>query len=280
MILLADGGSTKVDWCLIDKSGLVKQVFTKGANPFFRTKEEISEDIKENLMPKISEFEIKEVYFFGSGCAFPEKNDIIKYAVLDNIPDATVHVASDLLGAAIGLCGKKSGIACIIGTGSNSCYFDGNNIIDNVSPLGYILGDEGSGAVLGKLFIGNCLKNQFTNEIKSELLKYLNQTQADIIENVYRKPLPNRYLASVSPFIKKNLDNPKVYKLVHDSFMDFFIKNVMQYDYKNLKISLTGSIAFHYQDVIYKIGKELDLKIDKITASPMEGLINYYVNKK
>ncbi|SBW04085.1 ATPase [uncultured Dysgonomonas sp.] len=280
MILLADGGSTKVDWCLINKGQLVKQIFTKGANPFFCTREEISEELRISLAPDMSGYKIEAIYFYGAGCAFPEKNEIVRAAIADNFKVENIEVGSDLLAAARGLCGHNSGIACIIGTGSNSCFYDGENIISNVSPLGYILGDEGSGAVLGRLFIGACLKNQLTPGIKENFLSQYNLTPAVILEKVYRQPTPNRFLASLSPFILGNINDSTVYNLVYNAFKDFFIKNVMQYEHKDYDVHLTGSVAFHYQLILRKAGEDLGLKIGKITQSPMEGLITYYSSQQ
>ncbi|WP_029905312.1 ATPase [Prevotella sp. 10(H)] len=276
MILLADGGSTKVDWCLIDNGQTVKQFYTKGANPFFRTREEISEELKVELLPHISDYDIDAVYFYGAGCAFPEKNEIIKAAISDNLHIAKIEIGSDLLAAARGLCGHTKGIACIIGTGSNSCFYDGENIQSNVSPLGYVLGDEGSGAVLGRLFIGACLKNQLTEGIKEKFLTHYNLTPALILENVYRQPMPNRFLAGFSPFILENINDNSVYELVYNAFRDFYIRNVMQYDYTNYEIHFTGSVAYHYRKVLRKVGEDLNLNIGKIVQSPMEGLIKYH----
>lgn len=276
MILLADGGSTKVDWCLIDKGELVKQVFTKGANPFFRTREDISEELKTMLLPVMNGYKIDSVHFFGAGCAFPDKNEIIRAAIADNIPISEIEVGSDLLAAARGLCGHKKGIACIIGTGSNSCYYDGRDIVENVSPLGYVLGDEGSGAVLGRLFVGACLKNQLTKGLKEKFLEQFQLTPQMILDKVYKQPLANRFLASLSPFLIQNIDDKTIYNLVYAAFRDFFVKNVMQYDYKNNEVNLTGSVAFHYRDILRKVAADLDITIGSIDQSPICGLIKYY----
>lgn len=276
MIILADGGSTKVDWRLVEGENEIKQVFTKGANPFFRTREDISEEIKNTLMPQLKGAKIDGIYFFGAGCANPEKNRIISDAITDHIKTPIVNVDSDLLAAARGLCGHNKGIACIIGTGSNSCFYDGTNIVENVSPLGYILGDEGSGAVLGRLFVGACLKNQLTKGLKEEFLKEYDLTATDIIERVYRQPMANRFLASLSPFLIKHIDDVSIYQLVYNAFTDFFKKNVMQYDYLNNDVHFTGSVAYHYQDVLRKVGSDLDINVGTIIQSPMDGLISYY----
>lgn len=276
MILLADGGSTKVDWCLVDHGVLKKRVFTKGANPFFRTTEDISSEINHALIPELKENKIEAVYFYGAGCAFPEKNEIVRAAIAENIDVNLIEVESDLFGTAVGLCGDKPGIVCILGTGSNSCFYDGKKIVENVSPLGFILGDEGSGAVLGRLFIGACLKNQFKPEIKEAFLKYINLTVPQIMDKVYKQPMPNRFLASVCPFIKENIQDEAVHNLVNNAFEDFFRKNVMQYDYKNYKVSFAGSVAYHFQDVLLEVASRLHIEVAEIVQSPMDGLIKFY----
>lgn len=276
MILLADGGSTSVDWRLVDGEKEIFKVSTKGANPFFRTSEDISEELKEVLMPNINGSKIESVHFFGAGCAFPEKNEIVRQAIATHIPNVDIEVDSDLVAAARGLCGREKGIACIIGTGSNSCFYDGEKIVSNVSPLGYVLGDEGSGAVLGRLFVGACLKNQLTPGLKERMLEEMELTPAVILEKVYKQPLANRFLASFSPFINQNLGDETVYNLVYNAFKDFFVKNVMQYDYQNNLVHFTGSVAHAYEIVLRDVAKELGIKIGNITQSPMEGLIKYY----
>lgn len=276
MILLADGGSTKVDWCLVDHGVLKKRVFTKGANPFHRTTEDISYEISQSLVPELKNDIIDAVYFYGAGCAFPEKNELIKSAIADNIDAGTIQIDSDLLGTAVGLWGDQPGIACILGTGSNSCFFDGKRIVQHVSPLGFILGDEGSGAVLGRLFMGSCLKNQFSPAIKEAFLKYINLSVAQILERVYKQSMPSRFMASVCPFIKENLHEQSIHDLVYNAFEDFFRKNVMQYDYKNYQVSFAGSVAFHFQDVLREVASSLQIEIAEIVQSPMDGLIKHY----
>ena len=228
MILIADSGSTKTDWCVVEKGKLIQQVSTKGTNPFFQ----VSGD--------------------------------------------EVEVNTDMLAAARGLCGHEPGIACIMGTGSNSCYYDGKHIGANVSPLGFILGDEGSGACLGKLLVGDILKNQMTPELKEKFLKQFNLEPADIIDRLYRKPFPNRFLASLSPFLAQNLDEPCVRTLVLNSFKAFLKRNVMQYDYQHSKVHFIGSVAFHYKEVLAEAAQEMGIQIGTILQSPMEGLISYH----
>ena len=277
MILIADSGSTKVDWSVVDNGKVVKRAFTKGINPFFQSEEEISNEIETTLILQLDTQDFDAVYFYGAGCTF-DKVEIVKRAIQKNIKVIKeVEVSTDMLAAARGLCGYSSGIACIMGTGSNSCYYDGKNIVDNVSPLGFILGDEGSGAVLGKLFVSDLLKNQLTPGLKEKFLAQFNLTIGDIIDRVYRKPFPNRFLATFSPFISEHLDDPGVRMLVMNSFKSFLKRNVMQYkNHDKLPIHFVGSVAFHYQDLLKEAVEAMNMKLGKIIQSPMEGLIKYH----
>ncbi len=277
MILIADSGSTKTDWSVVKDGKPIKQIQTKGINPFFQTEEEISNEIKSSLISQLDTQDFVAVYFYGAGCTF-DKIEIVKRAIEKNIHvRKDVEVNSDMLAAARGLCGYAPGIACIMGTGSNSCYYDGRNIVENVSPLGFILGDEGSGAVLGKLMVSSLLKNQLTPGLKEKFLEQFNLTVADIIDRVYRKPFPNRFLASFAPFISENLDDPTIHSLVVDSFKSFLKRNVMQYkNHDKLPIHFVGSVAFHFQDLLKEAIEEMNIKLGKIIQSPMEGLIEYH----
>ena len=278
MILIADSGSTKTDWCVVEKGELVQQIFTKGTNPFFQSEEEISNEIATALLPELKTNEFEAVYFYGAGCGFPDKIAVVHRALTKHLNVAgDVEVATDMLAAARGLCGREAGIACIMGTGSNSCYYDGESIVANVSPLGFILGDEGSGACLGKLMVGDLLKNQMTPELKEKFLAQFNLTPADIIDRVYRKPFPNRFLASLSPFLAQNINEPCVHELVLNSFKAFFKRNIMQYEnYQNLKVNLIGSVAYYYKEVLAEAAEAMGIQLGTIIQSPMEGLIKYH----
>ena len=276
MILIADSGSTKTDWCIVFNGTLIKRIGTKGINPFFQSEEEIQQELTASLLPQLPEGTINSVYFYGAGCT-PEKAPVLRRAIADSLPViGNIKANSDMLAAARGLCGHEPGIACIMGTGSNSCYYDGKHIGANVSPLGFILGDEGSGACLGKLLVGDILKNQMTPKLKEKFLKQFNLEPADIIDRVYRKPFPNRFLASLSPFLAQNLDEPCVRTLVLNSFKAFLKRNVMQYDYQHSKVHFIGSVAFHYKEVLTEAAQEMGVQIGTILQSPMEGLISYH----
>ena len=276
MILIADSGSTKTHWCIAENSVAVKHVYTKGINPFYQTQEEIRQEIQMHLMPELVDFSFNQIYFYGAGCSFPEKKLLVNNALGYFFKDTMIEVQSDLLAAARSLFGREKGIACILGTGSNSCYYDGRDIIDNVSPLGFILGDEGSGAVLGKTLVADILKNQLALELRTKFLTQYNTSPAEILENVYKKSFPNRFLATFSKFLYENIENPSIYNIVYNSFSTFVKRNLLQYDIEHSKVSFIGSVGYYFKDILTKVAKENKIQIDKVVQSPMEGLLNYH----
>ena len=280
MILIADCGSTKIDWCVVNDGKVVEQIFTSGINALLMTEEQIRETLAAELAEKVKGYAIESVYYYGAGCLFDDISANVRRAIAHNVPTAkTIEVHSDLLAAARALCGQNEGIACILGTGSNSCYYNGKEIVDNVSPLGYILGDEGSGAVLGKLLVGDVLKNQLPKELCEKFLAEYDLDRQKIIEGVYKKPAANRFLASLSPFLIKNIEEPAIHRLVLNAFKSFFVRNIENYsNYKSMPVSFVGSVAFYYKDVLAEAAKALDIIIGTIIKSPMEGLVKYHSN--
>lgn len=280
MILLADSGSTKTDWGLVENGKLVKRLRTSGMNPFQMSEEAITEEIKTHLVPELPGTVLDEVHFYGAGCT-KEKQPIVERALRANLTiNGECEVASDMLGAARGICGHKPGIACILGTGSNSCSYDGKNLVKNVSPLGFILGDEGSGAVLGKLLVGDVLKNQMPETITKRFFEKYKLTSAEIIDRVYRQPKPNTFLASFVPFLEENIDEPKIYNLVKESFRSFLRRNVMQYDgWQTLPIGFNGSIAKIYKKPLLEALEEEGMHLGRIIQAPMEAMVEYHVEK-
>lgn len=277
MILIADSGSTKTQWCLMAANGQSSEFFMDGINPFYQTSDAIKNSISLQLLPQLSHLmwagTITDVFFYGAGCT-PEKKKFVAAAVSACFKKAEVQVESDMVGAARGLLGHSEGIACILGTGSNSCLYDGKDIVKNVPALGFILGDEGSGAVLGKRLVADLLKNQMSDELKEKFLAQYGVTQADIIENVYRKPFPNRYLASLSKFAAENIDNPMIYNLVYEHFNQFVVRNLKQYPV--LPVGFIGSIAYYYKEVLAKVVADNGFQLAQILQSPMPGLIQYH----
>ena len=278
MILIADCGSTKIDWCIVNNGIVEKQVFTMGMNAIMLTEEEMRSRIAEELMPEIGSYSIEAVHFYGAGCISPEVCANVARAISANIPGAkSVNVHTDLLAAARALCGHSEGIACILGTGSNSCYYDGSVIRDNVSPLGYILGDEGSGAVLGKILVGDVLKNQLPKDLCDKFLAEYDLDRLAIIRRVYKEPQGNRFLASVTPFLLANIERPEIHSLVLNSFKAFFVRNIQQYPgYRSLNVNFIGSIAYYYRDVLAEAAEACGCRIGTIIKSPMQGLIQYH----
>ncbi|MGQ1785055.1 MULTISPECIES: N-acetylmuramic acid 6-phosphate etherase [unclassified Saccharicrinis] len=278
MILIADSGSTKTEWRGI-YNGSSQTCITKGINPFHQTSEEIFRSLKDDFT--IDQTTIKEIYFYGAGCANEDKINIVRKALRDFFNINNITVESDLTGAARSLCGSKPGIACILGTGSNSCLYDGRNIKDNVSPLGYIIGDEGSGAVMGKKLIGDILKNQLPEQVIRLFFREHNTNRAQILDNIYKKPLANRYLAQFTKFLSKHIEIEEIYNLVTNAFDEFIKRNLLQYNnVLHLEINFTGSIAYHFQEQLIKALNKNHLTLGAVTQSPMDGLEQYHSKTK
>ena len=280
MLLIADSGSTKTDWCLCNGSTILNSIQTQGINPYHQTEEAIEQVLFDELLPQLTESsnisKSLQVIFYGAGCANESACNRVKEAIhkVLGVTDITIH--SDLLGAARALCGHDEGIACVLGTGSNSCLYNGKEIIANIPPLGYILGDEGSSAVLGRRLVGDCLKKQLPEALRDEFLTEYELTQEIILEKVYRQPLANRFLASLTPFLSKHRDVPEVHKILVESFVDFFVRNVKQYRRPWLPIHFVGSIANAFNSEVKEAAESLGMELGTIMQSPMEGLIKYH----
>lgn len=273
MILTADSGSTKTTWKIEmnDETATVRLFQTQGINPFYMQRDEIRGVIGEELVGKevFPEPElVTDVYFYGAGCT-KEKSLIVREVLKDVFPCATtVEVDSDMFGAAKALFGNEEGIACILGTGANSCLYDGKRIVCNVSPMGYILGDEGSGAVLGRTFLNLLYKDNHPEWVK----KFENETgltQTAIIEKVYRGALPNRFLASLAPFVSAHIDEPWIENMVVDSFRLFFKRNVSHYNRADLSCSFVGSIAYYFESQLRKAAELEGYSIGEVRKEPL-----------
>ncbi len=275
MRLIADSGSTKVAWRAIHSDGSVQKITTAGINPFFQTEEQIVYELEQHLLPDISAT-VNEVHFYGAGVSSPEKVQVLKDCFRRVFPNARANAYSDLLAAARALCMNKPGIAGILGTGANSCFYDGSEIVDNVPACGFILGDEGSGAVLGKKFISDYLKRQLPSDLSTLFSQKYNLTYSSVVERVYKQPFPNRYLATFSVFLNENKEHPYVRNLLKESFKEFFVRNIMHYNYKKYPVNLVGSVAYHYKDIIEEVANGLGIKIGNVIQSPIEGLEIYH----
>ncbi len=269
MTLIADSGSTKTSWRLNGEA-----IETIGINPVRDSQDEISQIIQ--TLPKVP---IKQVFFYGAGCIVPYK-DVIGNALQQHYPEATISVESDMLGAARATCENREGIIGILGTGSNSCLYNGKAIIQNVSPLGYILGDEGSGAVLGRTLVGDALKGLLGEELRERFLERFQLTPQIIIERVYRQPMPNRFLASLVPFLQENREHPAIRQLLVEQFRRYLRRNITIYQRPDLPVHLVGGIAETYQSEIKQAATLEGFQLGKIIKNPIEQLAQYHVKNR
>lgn len=274
--LIADSGSTKTEWCLINGKS-TKTFYTQGLSPYFLSAEQIEYIIEEELRHKFKKTEPEEIFFYGTGCSNPENVKLVKKAIQKLFPKAVVSVDHDLMGAAKALCGKEKGIACILGTGSNSCYYNGKTIIKNSPGLGYVLGDEGSGAYLGKKVIQYFLYNTFDADLMDRFRAKFNTNSDKILTAVYKKPLPNRYLASYAIFLAENRGHYMIENIIEDGFNDFFFNHVYKYKESwTLPIHFTGSVAWGFRDVLKEMCSSYELELGRVIKKPMEGLLKFH----
>jgi glucosamine kinase len=277
MIIICDSGSTKTDWRLLLNDSSIEQIKTLGFSPRFQTSEDIYSEIKEKLVPIVTE-EVSEVHFYGSGCSTESAIKIVENALYKAFPSASVYVGEDMLAAARALCGHEPGIACILGTGSNSCLFDGEKIVDAMPNLGFILGDEGGASYLGKRLIQDYIHGEIPAHLNEKFKKRFNNlTRDEVVDNVYNKPMPNRYMASFTKFLFDNLSDPYAYNLVYQSFTEFFDKTVCKYpNYKNYKVHFVGSIAFYYNTILRQVANDKGVTLKNILETPIAGLTLYH----
>lgn len=275
MKIIAESSSTRTEWTLVDGDTIVEHAFTEGLNPYFQSRREISHSIRLELPETFFRKRWEHVYFYGAGCANADKNKIMESSLVAQFK-TPVTVESDLLGAARGLLVDQPGLACILGTGSNSCLYDGRQILKNVRPLGFVLGDEGSGAYLGKMFISDCLKNIAPQNLKEAFFEKYKVTHDEIMDAVYTNPLPNRSLSSFSFFLSEHLENEYVYQLIYSAFMKFFTRNIAAYPYHDYPICFVGSAACLYADILQRVASDFGVEIKKIVRCSMQGLVEYH----
>lgn len=276
--IIADAGSSKTDWALTDTTGAeIKRFSTPGLNALLSSESDAEASLRGVLAHIPEGHKVGAVHYYGAGCATPDINRKMQGVISRVLNAAEISVESDLLGAARSLLGRGSGIACILGTGSNSCLYDGNKITANIPSLGYILGDEGSGAAIGKRLIADALKGKLPEDVSGKLLKEYNLDRAGVLERVYRMEAPNKFLASLAPFACANLSNSAIRSLVSDEFRKFLNRNVLPYtDSRQLPVSLTGSVAYHFKDILSEIGSAMGLDIRRVEAHPLSGLVEFH----
>ncbi len=275
-ILIADSGATKCEWCLV-QDGKKKNILTQGISPYFLSAAQITALLEKELLPKLKLAKIENLHFYGTGLSNLNNAKILKQVLRKEFPSAKIEVQTDLLGAARALCGKEKGIACILGTGSNSCYYNGHKIMKNSPGLGYILGDEGSGAYLGKKVIQHYLYKTFDEELMARFEKSFQTSSMEILEHVYKQPLANRYLASFAIFLAENRGHYMIENIIEDSLNDFFFTHLYKYrESWILPIHFIGSIAFGFKDVLKDLCNTYELELGNVLKAPMQGLVNYH----
>ena len=277
MILIADSGATKTSWLLTDGIGNSEKRITPGINPFFRNSVSIYEELK-NELPDFAQAKIEQIFFYGAGIVNNEKREIIQLALSRLFQSAEITINSDLLAAARATLGKNEGIACILGTGSNSCFYNGEKITRHVPPLGFILGDEGSGAFLGKRLLADYLKGIVPEKLSKKFQKEFPFDYTCFLEKIYQNEKPNHFLAQLAPFIHQNISEKYCSKMVEDSFMTFVERNIFQYqNYQKYPVCFVGSVAFYFQQQLKNVLTENYIQPYKILKEPLDGLLKYHL---
>lgn len=276
MVLIVDSGSTKTHWHFL--SNEVNDIVTEGINPYYLNSKEIAKIINDQFYS--IDIIVTEILFFGAGCNSPEKEKIVRDGILLVWPSARVVVKSDLLAACYATSGKQKGLVCILGTGANSCEYDGIKVLQNTPPLGFILGDEGSGAYLGMQLINGIYKQKLGEDLRKSFESEFNCDISTILNRVYKEPWANRFLASLSPFVKQNIEVPKVRLIVEKAFALFIENNLIQYNgVRKLPIHFVGSVAYHFQDILRTVIESHGLIMGRVMQAPMEGLKEYYTSE-
>ncbi len=279
MILIADSGSSKTDWRVLHEDGRISQHRGVGFNPYYQTSEDMAIEMRHDFLINLQS-EIEEIYYYGAGCSSESRKKEVADALKTIFPQAEVNIDHDLSAAARATCGHRPGIACILGTGSNSCDYDGKTIIDKRPSPGYILGDEGGGGYIGRKFLSDFINDEMPKEISDNVVSRFDLSAVKIQEHVYQKPFPNRYMASFCRFITEYKSHPYCYRLFYDSFREFFAKHICKYhDYQNKPVSFVGSIAYYNSDILRKAAIDTQLKVDLIIESPIAGLTLYHQQK-
>lgn len=278
MIIIADSGSSKIDWRLLDPSGAIRQAQSPGFNPYYQPLEHLHDSLAQVVVPAVSRKEdVTRIFYYGTGVSSSKNQEMVRSAFLHYFPSAKVDVEWDLLGAARALCGHEPGIACILGTGSNSCLYDGKDITGQVANLGWILADEGSGTSLGKALLIDYLRKKMPEKLAAQFQQRFPFTREEFLEKIYQQEKPSTFLATFSKFIFHHLKEPYCYQLVYKAFTEFFENNVMKYPgYEQLKVHFVGSIAFYYSDLLRQVANDKGVVVRNILETPIAGLTLFH----
>jgi N-acetylglucosamine kinase-like BadF-type ATPase len=279
MIIIADGGSTKTNWCLITDEGKKVYFNTEGYNPYFSSREYITKSLKEGLPTDLEVEKITEVNYYGAGCSVDDKKKIVQDAMQDVFVKAKVNIGHDLLAAARAVLGFNEGFAAILGTGTNTCIYNGREIVHNIDSLAYILGDEGSGCYIGKKLLGDYVRGYMPEAVRQVFWETYRLTPDEVIDNVYTKPLANRFCASFSKFVYDNTVNIEYSRnLVKTSFDDFFRNLVTHYpNYQKYTFNCIGSVGYNFRNILEEVVKENGMEVGNIIRSPIDNLVKYHL---
>lgn len=274
-ILIADAGGTSTQWCLLDNDGtLIRDLNATPINVCVLSDYEINTALRQIDVLLES---ARVLHFYGAGCGNEEDCNRIIKQLREIGYFGELHIHSDMMGTARALFGNTPGIACILGTGSNSCLYDGEKITANITAMGYILGDEGSGAAIGKLFLKKLLRGDLPGTVTEKFFAHTGWSQSDIYEKVYREPRANKFLASLATFVHDNIDNPRVRAIVEEEFDNFFNNIICRYpNASNLPVSCIGSIAYYFDQSLRAAASRHNMVIDRIERSPIQGLLRYH----
>ena len=278
MKLIVESGSGSTEWAIVEGRNLIDSAISEGINPFFQNRRDISRSIRQELPKIFFSKKLEQIYFYGAGCLSAETKNVLETSLTAQF-HAPAKVESDLWAAARGLFIDQPGIACILDTGSNSCLYDGNEMLINIKSGGYILGDEGSFSVLGKLFLSDVLKGLAPQDITDKFCEENDLNPQIIMQNIYDRPFPHRFLAMTADFLADYTDNRYVHTLIMQNLRNFFTRNVLLYDYKKYPVRFVGKMAARYADILKTAAQEFDMTIDRIQKSPMKGLIEYHAGK-
>lgn len=275
-VLIADSGATKCQWTFV-VNNKAKHVYTIGISPYFLNKEAIEKIVETEVLKKLKQPKIDKVFFYGTGLSNPINAKIIKQALQKTIATKAIEVNTDMLAAAKALCGNNKGIACILGTGSNSCFYNGKKIVANRAGVGYVLGDEGSGAYLGKKCVQYYLYKTFDEELQTAFEKRFETNTQLILENVYKKPLANRYLASFAIFLAENRGHYMIENIIEDGLNDFYFTHLQKYNesWKH-PIHFVGSVAYGFKDVLKSLCLQYGFSLGNVIKKPMDGLVKFH----
>mgnify|MGYP004445229633 FL=1 len=273
--VIGESSSTRTEWTLVEGERIVEHAITSGLNPYFHSRRGISHIIRLELPEAFFKRRWNHIYYYGAGCSNPEKIKIVEASLVAQFK-TPVTVMSDLLGAARGLLVNEPGLACILGTGSNSCLYNGRDIVKNVRPLGFILGDEGSGASLGRIFLGDALKGFAPKEVTQAFYERFKLSPDELLDEIYNNPAANQHLRAYGLYLSEHLDNEYVREIIFNDFNRFFERNVCQYDYAKYPACFVGTIATAYSDILLDVAGRHGVTVKKIIRSSMPGLVTYH----